>query len=334
MIYDELRAIEKPLKSDFSRVGFGIAALLCVWIAAQNIIYVAVGLIAPSLLGHSLFTVVLNVVSLYLFGVPVYMLIVGKMPVRVIPKARLDFPTWLVIIVICLSLSQIGALISNYIMTMFDTVVQGNSTNVVEQMVDSLPLPVLVAYTVIIAPIGEELIFRKVLCDRLSRYGEACAVVISALMFAGFHGNMFQFVYALLLGLVFAHVYLKTGKIRNTIILHMIVNFCGGVLPTLLIKLVGEDFIENLVTGDINFIMNNLPKFSVLIAYELLVYGVMIAGVILLIIFRKRITFNETEIFIPRPRKIPVMFANAGMIIFTVLIVIYMLFNLISNALL
>lgn len=334
MTYDELRAIEKPLKSDFSRVGFGIAALLCVWIAAQNIIYVAVGLIAPSLLGHSLFTVALNVVSLYLLGVPVLMLIVGRMPARSIPKARLDFPTWLVIIVICLSLSQIGALISNYIMTMFDMLVQGNSTNVVEEMVDSLPLPVLATYTVIIAPIGEELIFRKVLCDRLSRYGEACAVVISALMFASFHGNLFQFVYAFLLGLVFAHVYLKTGKIRNTIFLHMIVNFCGGVLPTLLIKFVGEDFIAKLSTGDINFIMNNLPQFSVLIVYELFIYGIMIGGVILLIIFRKRITFNETEIFIPRSRKIPVMFANAGTVTFTVLIVIYMLFNLISNALL
>ena len=332
--YDELRAIERPLKSDFSRIGFGVAALLCVWLAAQNIIYLVVESVAPTLIDYVWFTTALNVVTLYLLSVPVFLLIIGRMRKRSIPKARLNFATWCVLIVICLSLSQIGALISNVIMSAFDTLVQGNSTNVVEGMVDSLPLPLLAAYTVIIAPIGEELIFRKALCDRLSRYGEACAIVISALIFAGFHGNLFQFVYAFLLGLVFAHVYLKTGKIRNTIFLHMVVNFFGGIVPTVLMKFIGKNFLTQLSSGNINFILDNLPKFSVLIIYELFVYGVMIAGVILLIIFRKRITFSQTEIFIPVSRKIPVMILNSGMITFAVFISIYMLFTLITNALL
>ncbi len=334
MTQDELRAIERPIKRDFSRVGFGVAALFCVWISAYIIITSVAALLAPQITNSAYFSFAVNIISLYLIAVPVFLIIIRKVRPRKIPTATLGFGTWLVIFIICMALSLVGALISNYIMMFFDTLVQGQSTNVVEEALSSTPLIWSVINTVIVAPIGEELIFRKALCDRLSRYGEACAVLISALMFAGFHGNLFQFVYAFLLGLVFAHVYLKTGNIRYTVYLHMAVNFMGGILPTLVMDYVGSDFLANLQTNDTDFILGHLPQIAVMLVYSLFVYGIMITGIILLIVFRKRITFNQTEIMIPRSRVPSVMVANAGMITFIVIISLYILYTLFVNALL
>ena len=47
------------------------------------------------------------------------------------------------------------------------------------------------------------LLFRRLLVDRMVKYGEATAVLFSGLMFALFHGNLNQFVYAFTLGVFF-----------------------------------------------------------------------------------------------------------------------------------
>lgn len=49
-------------------------------------------------------------------------------------------------------------------------------------------------------------------------------MVLSALAFALFHANLYQTAYAFVLGLVFGAVVLLTGSIRDTILLHMLIN--------------------------------------------------------------------------------------------------------------
>ena len=51
-------------------------------------------------------------------------------------------------------------------------------------------------FSVVLAPVMEELIFRKVLIDRTIVYGDKAAVVLSGLLFGVFHGNFHQFFYA------------------------------------------------------------------------------------------------------------------------------------------
>jgi membrane protease YdiL (CAAX protease family) len=85
------------------------------------------------------------------------------------------------------------------------------------------------------APVMEEFVFRRCLIDRLSPYGEKAALVTSALLFALFHETVNQVFYAFLLGLVLGYVYLKTGRLRITVVLHMLVNSLSMVvLPALL----------------------------------------------------------------------------------------------------
>ena len=93
-------------------------------------------------------------------------------------------------------------------------------------------LPVY-AYSILAAPILEELLFRKLLLDRVHAYDPVTACFSSALLFALAHGNPAQFPYAFALGLLFSLVYLRTGKIMYTISMHMLINIIGS-LPDLI----------------------------------------------------------------------------------------------------
>ena len=103
--------------------------------------------------------------------------------------------------------------------------------NVVDEMVyntDFLPMIIGVA---IMAPVFEELFFRKLLIDALNRYGTVFCCVVSGLLFGVFHGNFYQFFYAFGLGMLLAYIYCVYGKIRYTILLHTIINIFGSAIP-------------------------------------------------------------------------------------------------------
>ena len=77
----------------------------------------------------------------------------------------------------------------------------------------------------LITPILEELLHRGVVFGRLRRrMGMWPAVIISALIFAVLHFNIVQFIYAFLLGVVFALFVEKTGQLYMAIIAHVVAN--------------------------------------------------------------------------------------------------------------
>ncbi len=77
----------------------------------------------------------------------------------------------------------------------------------------------------LITPFLEELLHRGVLYDRLRRMlGLWPAVFVSALIFAGLHFNIVQFVYAFLLGIVFALFVEQTGQLYQAILAHIVAN--------------------------------------------------------------------------------------------------------------
>lgn len=77
----------------------------------------------------------------------------------------------------------------------------------------------------LITPFLEELLHRGVVFGRLRRrMGMWPAVLVSALVFAGLHFNIVQFVYAFLLGVVFALFVEKTGRLYPAILAHVVAN--------------------------------------------------------------------------------------------------------------
>lgn len=82
----------------------------------------------------------------------------------------------------------------------------------------------------IFAPIVEELFFRKLFLDRLLVLGEKKAILMSAILFGLphlFSQGLPQLFSTFLVGLVWADVRVKTGKLWPGILLHMLFNLYG-----------------------------------------------------------------------------------------------------------
>ncbi|MDO4283258.1 MAG: ABC transporter permease [Clostridia bacterium] len=98
----------------------------------------------------------------------------------------------------------------------------------------------------ILPAIFEELYMRKGVINYSKKYGKVFAVITSAIMFASIHLNLSQSIFALMLGLAFAYIAVKTERIFPTMLLHFINN---GMSALVLI------FQDNLIiVGIIGFI--------------------------------------------------------------------------------
>lgn len=98
----------------------------------------------------------------------------------------------------------------------------------VEPSIESLLLNIL--STALLPCLVEELVFRGYLFGTLRRHGDGIAILISALVFGLFHGNILQFPFAFLLGLVQAWLLVKTGSILPCILLHFANNLTSVLI--------------------------------------------------------------------------------------------------------
>lgn len=92
---------------------------------------------------------------------------------------------------------------------------------------------------VILAPIGEELIYRGVVLRCAAKVSQRFAIFFSALIFGLMHGNPYQFVLGFLLGIPLAMITIKTGSIIPAIICHMANN--GIASATTIVEYYNED---------------------------------------------------------------------------------------------
>ena len=77
----------------------------------------------------------------------------------------------------------------------------------------------------VLVPVTEELVYRGLVCQRLQRLlGDKIAVFMSAGLFAVFHFNLLQGIYAFIAGIVLGYVYLKYNTVVYCMILHGIAN--------------------------------------------------------------------------------------------------------------
>lgn len=97
-------------------------------------------------------------------------------------------------------------------------------------------LLITVLYASILGPIAEELIFRKILLDKLRRFGDVPAILLTSIAFGLYHMNLSQFFYATTVGLILAYLTLRTNTIKYAILIHMMLNFIGSGLSVLLIS--------------------------------------------------------------------------------------------------
>ena len=115
----------------------------------------------------------------------------------------------------------------------------------------------------IVAPIIEELVFRGILFFKLRiAIPRVLAILISATVFGIAHFNLVQGVYATLLGIVFAIIYDRTGKLIYPIFAHMAANTFALFAPGLQIfKVIESNPVYNNVFGIVALLLGFLLLF-------------------------------------------------------------------------
>lgn len=91
--------------------------------------------------------------------------------------------------------------------------------------------PLIFLYTLLFAPFAEEYIFRGLIYSSArTGFGFMAANVIQALLFALYHGNLIQGVYAFVLGLLLGYAAEHKKSMPEIVGLHMVVNISGILL--------------------------------------------------------------------------------------------------------
>ena len=262
----------------------------------------------------------------YLVGVPLFLLILRKMPVVEQSQTKLGGGKFWALLLMCFPVMFIGNLVGTFLSGLLSG---GTAQNGVEAMVSG-GNPLILFTVVILAPLVEELVFRKQLLDRCAQYGEKTAMVFSALTFALFHMNLFQFFYAFGMGLIFAYVYLRTHRLRYPVLMHMIINFMGSVVPLWVVSNLDLDALSNLTPQNLDqeMLAAILPGLLIYLAYVVVQLVLVIAGLVIGIVMRKSFTLHPAPEELPQEGRVKTVYANVGFILFVVVCVVVFSFNL------
>ena len=93
--------------------------------------------------------------------------------------------------------------------------------------------PSMLAYSVLFAPVFEELIFRGAFLHVLAPYGKRFAIAFSALLFGLMHGNIVQLPVAFFLGLLLGYVAIEYS-LQAAMVLHSLCNVYVSVQSLLM----------------------------------------------------------------------------------------------------
>ncbi len=114
----------------------------------------------------------------------------------------------------------------NYILTVLDDYIPENEVSKSLEELYASHVLLMMFSAMVIAPIFEELICRKILLIGSLRYGvpKNFAIVFSAVVFAVVHRNIRQGIVAFVVGLLFAYVVYYTGRVVYTMFMHFLYN--------------------------------------------------------------------------------------------------------------
>lgn len=291
------------------------------------------GSLSETLANSITFWLIISAAPLLIFFYPVVYLLTKKMPSHIPEKKPFKASQILMFFLITIAAMVIGSYISSFMAALMTSGQAQNSLVSISGAQEIIPM----LYAALIAPILEELIFRKLLLDKLSVYGEKWAIIFGALCFALFHANLYQLIYTFCMGLILGYVYLKSGKIINTIIIHICVNILGTVLTPLVMNSVDLEKISELkelasAGKDVpEALMNSvMPGLAVCIIFFVLYFAMVIAGIILFFVNRKKFHTEKSDILPTSKEGVPVILGNAGMILFIVISALFMIFQLIA----
>lgn len=274
-------------------------------------------------LSDSYGSVLAGYLPIYLIALPLTVVFFHKLPASKIPPAKLGGKNFFFFWVMALPILYIGNIIGSLLSVLISG---GQSENALLDFIGDMNWLKLMLI-IVIGPLMEEFVFRRLILDHTVHFGEKNAILLSALAFGLFHTNLYQFFYAFGLGLLFGYIYVRTGRLRYSYLLHMIINFMGSVIPMLLLSCMDLNTLETAET------MEELAPFTgsilLMMGYFLLILAGIVCGIILLVLKGRKLIFSTQPQELSRGTRFKTIYLNFGMLVFVLLssgLTIYYLF--------
>lgn len=324
----ETKAVEaldlRVEKLRLSAPALGVAFIFLFSALLQTVIHALVSLLAPEWTYADWYLWVVSSLPMYLVAMPLSLWIFRIAPAYPPKERRLSPLTLLSLGALCFGLTYAGNLLGTLVNLLLGTITGGEVINELAETTTQSPLWTNLLFAGILAPLTEEIFFRKLIIDRISPWGELPAILISGIAFGLIHGNFSQFFYAAALGMLFGYIYLKTGKLRYTIALHMAINLVGGVFATEVVKFIStEAFLNDPVLA----LSQNPVGAAMLLIYTcfmLLVIPASIGSGIYLIL-RKREPIKRGEYRFSAPQWRRIILHNPGVWLFFAVVILLFL---------
>lgn len=222
-------------------IAFSAALAILLTSVAQAIIHGVVLEMNPAITENDWYLWVLSVVPMYLFAMPLSYLLLLTIPKSAPEKQKLNPLMWVGFLFLCFALSYAANIAGQYVNDWIYNMLGVEVENELGEMTSVTPFGINLLFVGILAPVFEELFYRKAVIDRLRRYGDLPAILISGLIFGLVHGNFNQVFYATCVGILLGFIYVRTGSVLYTISIHAAFNMIGGVYTTELIRRMGEN---------------------------------------------------------------------------------------------
>ena len=149
-----------------------------------------------------------------------------------IQKRKIELKKVLLMILLGMAVQVAASFILTFILEQLPEL----ESRYVSDMESLLQISPYIIFSVCFAfPICEELFFRGLIFGLMKRIAPfVVANITQALVFGIYHGNLVQGVYAFWLGLYIGWIYMLSGKIIYTCILHMSINMLGLVIDKII----------------------------------------------------------------------------------------------------
>lgn len=295
-------------KRYYSRIGFFYLILAGTSFLISTIAATVITLFFPWIAKNEIYASIANyaisLVGIYLISMPLASIMLKPLPSVKPLKEKMKFKHLFGALCICFCFMLTGSYFSMYLQDLIQLIKGGEIQNNLEETLSMGDIILNILCVGILFPILEELLFRKLLCNKLLPLGEKQAVIISAAIFGFIHGNIFQFLYAFLVGLVFGYIYVKSGKIIYSIIFHCVINLFTGIFASFVASLPITKVLEELLMDEsilykpeliaeaIEPYMLQLPIY---LFYSYALMGLSVAGFVIFFILtiKRRITFEQ-----------------------------------------
>ena len=329
-----------------NRIGWATVILVAVWMGVawlvSDFLFVIEGFGALDQLSFSSeafynrFALIINELTLAV-GIAVAASVLTSVQRVDLNKENISAGRFMKILLMCFGAAYVGNMIGTRLLSFWNLVTDNSAGDELVTLLETMDPWIMALSVGILAPILEELFFRKFLTERLRVFGERTAILLPAFLFALFHQSAEQIVYAFAVGIILGYCYCRTGNYWLSVLMHALFNLISGVIPVLFLPtlngftleletMFGPDLEQVMMSMDFEAILEMvtplLEQYGLALAlyaiYYLIVLALNITGMVMILVSLKKFKARGGEYALSFKESAKTVFKTPGMIVCTV----------------